>query len=113
MGVSGQRHAAAALPSGKKSGIHCIGRWVGPRAGLDGCGKYRPHRDLFLFLSFCPYPLCTFTFSVLFSLIPLKHTTQTSLPLEGFEPPIPASERPQTYGLNHRTFQLIASRCTN
>jgi len=21
---------------------HCIGGWVGPRAGLDGCGKSRP-----------------------------------------------------------------------
>jgi len=24
---------------------HCIGGWVGPRAGLDGCGKSRHHRD--------------------------------------------------------------------
>ena len=23
----------------------CIGVWVGPRAGLDRCGKPRPHRD--------------------------------------------------------------------
>ena len=23
----------------------CIGDWVGPRAGLDGSGKSRPHRD--------------------------------------------------------------------
>jgi hypothetical protein len=23
------------------SGTHCIGGWVGPRFGLDGCGKYR------------------------------------------------------------------------
>jgi len=23
----------------------CIGGWVGPRAGLEGCGKSRPHRD--------------------------------------------------------------------
>ena len=23
----------------------CIGGWVGPRAGLKGCGKSRPHRD--------------------------------------------------------------------
>ena len=26
-------------------GVHCIGGWVEPRAGLDGCGKSRPHRD--------------------------------------------------------------------
>jgi len=24
---------------------HCIGSWVGRRAGLDGCGKSRRHRD--------------------------------------------------------------------
>ena len=24
---------------------HRIGGWVGPRVGLDGCGKSRPHRD--------------------------------------------------------------------
>ena len=24
---------------------HCVGCWVGPRAGLNGCGKSRPHRD--------------------------------------------------------------------
>jgi len=23
-------------------GTHCIGGWVGPRAGLDGCGKSHP-----------------------------------------------------------------------
>jgi hypothetical protein len=26
-------------------GTHCTGGWVGPRAGLDVCEKYRPHRD--------------------------------------------------------------------
>jgi hypothetical protein len=40
MGVGGQRHAPAALPA-----TNCTGGWVGPRAGLDGCGKSRPHRD--------------------------------------------------------------------
>ena len=47
MGVGGQHHAAAALSPGKRPGTHCIGGWVGPRAGLDGCGKSRPpaHRD--------------------------------------------------------------------
>ena len=29
----------------KRPGTHCIGGWVGPRAGLDRCGKSRPHRD--------------------------------------------------------------------
>ena len=38
----GQRHAPAALPPGKRPGIHCVGGWVGRRAGLDGCVKSRP-----------------------------------------------------------------------
>ena len=41
-GVCGQRHAPAALPPGKRPGTHCAGGWVGPRAGLDGCGKSLP-----------------------------------------------------------------------
>jgi len=45
MRVGGQRLAPAALPPGKRPGTHCTGRWVGPRAGLDACGKSRPHRD--------------------------------------------------------------------
>jgi hypothetical protein len=45
MRVGGQIHDPAALPPGKRPGSHCIGGWVGPSAGLDGCGKHRPHRD--------------------------------------------------------------------
>ena len=29
-------------PPGKRPGALCIGGWMGPRAGLDGCGKPRP-----------------------------------------------------------------------
>jgi hypothetical protein len=29
----------------ERPGTHWIGGWVDPRTGLDGCGKYRPHRD--------------------------------------------------------------------
>ena len=43
--VGGQRHAPAALPPGKRPGTHCIGGWVGLRAGMDGYGNARPHRD--------------------------------------------------------------------
>ena len=39
-GMGGQRHAPAALPR-ERPGSHRIGGWVGPRTGLDGCGK--PH----------------------------------------------------------------------
>jgi hypothetical protein len=34
--------APASLPPGKRPGTHCVEGWVGPRAGLDGCGKSRP-----------------------------------------------------------------------
>ena len=44
-GVGGQRHGPAALPPEKKPHTHCIGGWVGPRAGLDGCGKSPPPHD--------------------------------------------------------------------
>jgi hypothetical protein len=39
----GQRHALAALHSGKRPDVHCTGGWVGATAGL--VGKYRSHRD--------------------------------------------------------------------
>jgi len=29
----------------ERPGTHCIGGWVGSRAGLDGCGKSSPHWD--------------------------------------------------------------------
>jgi len=41
MCVGGQHHASPIYPRGRP-GTNCIGGWVGPRAGLDGCGKYRP-----------------------------------------------------------------------
>ena len=30
------------LYSRERPGTHCTGAWVGPRAGLNGCGKSRP-----------------------------------------------------------------------
>jgi hypothetical protein len=49
MGVSGQRHAPAALnPQGRTPGTHCTGGWVGPRAGLDTEARGKilcPRRD--------------------------------------------------------------------
>ena len=29
----------------ERPGAHCTGGWVGPRAGLERCGKSRPHGD--------------------------------------------------------------------
>ena len=40
--VSGQQHAPAALYPRERPGTHCTGGWVGPRAGLDRCGKSCP-----------------------------------------------------------------------
>ena len=45
MGVGDERHAQAALLPRKRPGTHCIGGWVGLRAGLVGYGKSRPCRD--------------------------------------------------------------------
>ena len=39
--VRDQRHAPAALYPRERPGTHCTGGWVGPRAGLDRCGKSR------------------------------------------------------------------------
>ena len=44
--VGVQRHAPAALYRQERLGTHCTGGWVGPRAGLDRCGKFCLHRDL-------------------------------------------------------------------
>jgi hypothetical protein len=30
----------------ERPGTHFTGVWVGPRAGMDLCEKYRPHPDL-------------------------------------------------------------------
>jgi len=41
MGVGGQRHDPAALPR-ERPCTHCTGGWVGPRTGMNRCGKPRP-----------------------------------------------------------------------
>jgi hypothetical protein len=45
MVVGGQRHAPTALPAGKGPGTHCVGGWVGPKAGLVWCGKCHHQQD--------------------------------------------------------------------
>ena len=45
MGVGGQHHAPAAFTPRERPGTHCTEGWVGLGAGLDTCGKSRPHRD--------------------------------------------------------------------
>jgi hypothetical protein len=44
-GGGGERHASAALHSGKIHATHCTEDCVGLSTGLTGCGKYRPHRN--------------------------------------------------------------------
>jgi len=44
-GVGGQCNIKATLLPEKRPGTLWIGGWVGPRAGLDGCGISHPHRD--------------------------------------------------------------------
>jgi len=45
MGVGGQRHASAALPTGERPRTYHIGGWMSPRGGLDKWEKSRTHRD--------------------------------------------------------------------
>jgi len=42
MEEGGQYHAMATLPMGKRHGTLYIGGWMGPRDGLDQCGKFHP-----------------------------------------------------------------------
>ena len=46
----GQRHAPSSLPP-ETPGTHCLGGWLGPIARLEGCGKFRFHRDSILWSS--------------------------------------------------------------
>ena len=55
MGVGGQRHVPAALPS-VKTRYPLYRRLSGPQAGLDSCGKFRPRRDSIPGPS-CSYPI--------------------------------------------------------
>jgi hypothetical protein len=45
MWVGVQSPAPTASPPGERNSTLCAGGWVAPMAGLDGCGKSRPHRD--------------------------------------------------------------------
>jgi hypothetical protein len=41
-GGTGQQHSPAAFYPRERPDTHCTGGWVGPRAGLDKCGKSPP-----------------------------------------------------------------------
>jgi hypothetical protein len=51
--VGSQRHFLAAITR-RRPGTHCIGGWVGPRAILEGCGKFLSQQD-----SIPDYPACS------------------------------------------------------
>jgi hypothetical protein len=42
--VGGQGYAPVTLLLGKRAITHYTGSWVGPRTGLDGCGKPRSYQ---------------------------------------------------------------------
>jgi hypothetical protein len=76
----------------ERPGTHCIGGWVGPRAGLDVCEKSSPHRDFFFacpgFFPFDPFLYCLNPFVLhvtLRSMLPsLQHNTNIHAPGEIF-----------------------------
>jgi hypothetical protein len=43
--MRGQRHAPAGYYLRERPNTHCTGGWVGPRIGMDRCGKSCPNRD--------------------------------------------------------------------
>ena len=45
MRMGGQQHDWTAFPPGNTTGTHCTGGWMVSKAGLDGWGKSRRHRD--------------------------------------------------------------------
>jgi hypothetical protein len=46
--MGGQGHAPAALTPRTVPGTPCTEGWLGPTAGLDGCGISRPYRDSYV-----------------------------------------------------------------
>ena len=44
--AGGERYTPAALLPGKRPDTCFVRGRVGPRSGLDGCGKSRPRRDM-------------------------------------------------------------------
>lgn len=48
MGVGGQLCTSDALPLEKRPGMHGIGGWMGPRAGLDRWRESRPPPEFYL-----------------------------------------------------------------
>ena len=92
MGVGRESNVRATLHRGKRPVIRSIGGWVGPRANVGGCRKYRASPRCFV-LSFHFIRLDCPAFCLLL-------TTQTFMPPARFEPTTPSSDRPQTLALD-------------
>ena len=93
-------NALTALPPGKRCYIHCTGGWVGPRAGLESCGRSHLHWRCFRSLSIlCPYLFVLIILAFCLFVLTVQYTTQTSMPPAGSELAIPASARSQTLAL--------------
>ena len=84
----------------ERPGTHSTGGWVGLGAGLDRCGKSRPHRDFFWFSVLFLYFFFLIVLALPFVFYFTTHTTQTSMSPAGFEPAIPTSERLQNHALD-------------
>jgi hypothetical protein len=113
MVVSGLRHAPAALPPGKRIGTHCIGDWVGPRAGLDGYGKFCPPPGFFFVLctlSILLYPDCSHFFFL--PLLYNTHHTNAHAP-GGIRSRNPSKRAATRIGFDPRTVQPAASQYTD
>ena len=112
MGVGGQGHAPAALPP------------IGRPQGLSGrVRKIWPSIGIFLF-SFTLYFIRIYLFVVFSCILPFistYNTTQTSIPLAGFEPQQAIGRRTSPYTtrplepaeFDPCTAQLVASRYTD
>jgi len=102
--MRGQRHAPAALYLGKRTSTHCTGDWVGPRAGLDKCGKSRPPPG------FDPRTV---------QLVASRYTEYATRPTVNFMPPRIFGECARrdkflsVAGFEPQTTQHVASSCTN
>ena len=75
--VNGQRHSPAALHPPEPPGTHCMGDWVGHRAGPDGCGKSRLPIGIlrcFLVLYICFCVLCFVCFCTVLFIVSVLYT---------------------------------------
>jgi hypothetical protein len=78
---------------------------VGPRSGMEVCGKCRPHRIFFIILcTLCVlhHYLVLHLDCPVFCFLSVLITQNTNIQASsGFEPAILTDDRPETYSLDH------------